>query len=131
MERKLTQEQMDEVLKISNKEIVYHPYLRKGQSFFNTLYHMYPKHAEEIRATRYDPFYQDEILEICMQYLTGTLAEETNNPILAELSKITDSGMNAFWDKINTYIYESYPNATEEQKEDAFDQIAKKAKLQF
>ena len=38
-------------------------YLRVGQCMFNILYERYPKVADEIRGSKFDPFYQDSRIE--------------------------------------------------------------------
>jgi hypothetical protein len=43
---------------------------RRGQSFFNALFIMFPEVAESIRATEYDPFYNDDIIDKCKVKIT-------------------------------------------------------------
>lgn len=40
-----------------------YPFLRIGQCMFNILFEYDPKVANEIRATKFDPFYQDSRIE--------------------------------------------------------------------
>lgn len=40
-----------------------HPEWRLGQAFFNVLYELRPDLAERARATEFDPFYNDRILD--------------------------------------------------------------------
>jgi hypothetical protein len=43
---------------------------RKGQSFFNALLTMFLEVADAIRATEYDPFYNDDIIDKCKTKIT-------------------------------------------------------------
>ena len=49
--------------------MIKHPQWRYGQALFNTLYQMDQKKAEQIRATKLDPFYAQES-EISLEYWT-------------------------------------------------------------
>jgi hypothetical protein len=46
-----------------------HIHLRLGQRFFNYLGKVYPKIADEIRGTQIDPFYVDDRLPNCLNYI--------------------------------------------------------------
>ena len=47
-----------------------YPQWRKGQTYFNVLYDMYPEIAEEIRATAYDPFHVDTVIPYFLNHIT-------------------------------------------------------------
>ena len=49
--------------------------IRKGQHFFNSLYRRYPSIAESIRGTEHDPFYCDERLITCIQFVINNFVE--------------------------------------------------------
>lgn len=68
--RKLSAEEMKQVLDLSRKSKRSHPTYRKGQLFFNALNDLYPETARAITATIFDPFYEDGNLESCIQFLS-------------------------------------------------------------
>jgi hypothetical protein len=45
------------------------PSWRMGQTYFNVLREERPDLANKIRATAYDPFYNDELIGDCLTYL--------------------------------------------------------------
>lgn len=67
---KLTKEQIGEVIKKSRELNKVYPEWRIGQSFFNSLYIMYPEIADEIRGTKYDPFHRTEVMADCIEFIT-------------------------------------------------------------
>lgn len=71
---KLTKEQVEEVKKEAEELKEDYPEWRTGQSFFNALYMMYPKVADDVRGTKYDPFYITELIDQCIEFIT----EKTN-----------------------------------------------------
>lgn len=66
----ITQDELDELLTILNNTPLKGQ--RKGQAFFNLLYKFYPSVANSIRNTEYDPFYQDELLDKCINKILKT-----------------------------------------------------------
>jgi len=69
--KKITKDELEFVEALANTNMAAHPYIRKGQAFFNALHNTYPWVADEIRATKYDPFHIDSKLELCKQYICG------------------------------------------------------------
>jgi hypothetical protein len=63
----MTQEQIDEVHQIKRNYMEHYPDWREGQAFFNALLNLYPKEAEQIRGTVYDPYYHNS--KIALNYL--------------------------------------------------------------
>jgi len=100
---KLTQLQIVEMLKIANEHTTIHPHLRMGQAFFNILYQMYPKQAEAIRGTQYDPFHTDDKLDSCIAYLKGDIEDKKIPEDVIE--QLVEVGMAGFWNDINTEIF--------------------------
>lgn len=68
--RKLTPTQAIEVQVLASTMREKHADLRKGQSFFNALYEMYPDIADEVRGTPVDPFHKDGRIKICLELIT-------------------------------------------------------------
>ncbi len=66
---KMTQEEIDEVWEGAVSTVDWNPTIRLGQAFFNELYIKYPAIANKIRATEYDPFYNNKVLDKCKNYL--------------------------------------------------------------
>ena len=62
--------------------------MRSGQAFFNVLLSQFPDIAEEIRATEYDPFYDDTKIMKCCEYLVDE-KEEEKDPEVFYLMKTT------------------------------------------
>ena len=50
-----------------------YPTWRKGQTFFNTLHIEYPDIADQIRGTKNDPFYNDNLIEACIEQIKTLL----------------------------------------------------------
>ena len=48
-------------------------HIRYGQSIFNESYKLYPKETDELRATQYDCFYNDDKVEIFLEKLNEKL----------------------------------------------------------
>jgi hypothetical protein len=46
-----------------------HPEWRVGQTFFNVLYIMRPKMADQVRGSEIDPFYQDDRVLIFLAFV--------------------------------------------------------------
>ena len=123
--RRLTRGEINELLELVDTQTAASPYLRRGQSFFNILHHMYPKHAEAVRGGRFDPFHDDNKIKLCIQYLTDTLPDEERGPFTDEvIDNIVSNALDEFWNYINTIMFEDYEEATEEQKEEAYAKIA-------
>jgi hypothetical protein len=64
--RKLNKDELIAVVSLAGKMKKEIPYYRKGQSFFIALSILHPDIADSIRATQFDPFYQDEKIEECI-----------------------------------------------------------------
>jgi hypothetical protein len=126
----ITEEEAREILKDAELMInKYTPHLRLGQSFFNLLYAAFPKVADTIRGTKYDPFYDDAIIESCIQVITGNIPEpEQASKLLDDVYDLIDLGMSAFWDAINSKIYDDYPDATEKDRDEAYEAIGQRLK---
>jgi len=67
--RKLTKDEINDVLKLSNEMQKKHKDYRKGQAFFNSLHRLYPDVANKIRGTDKDPFYIDEKVNECIAFV--------------------------------------------------------------
>lgn len=65
---KLTREQFKTVKSLAEEMRIKEPHLRKGQAFFNALHFLHPVIADKIRATGFDPFYDDQKLDVCMKF---------------------------------------------------------------
>jgi len=100
---KLTQLQIVEILKKVKEHTTSHPYIRTGQAFFNILYVSYPKQAEAIRGTKYDPFYVDDKLDSCIAYLKGDIEDKEIPEDVVE--QLVEVGMAGFWNDINEEIF--------------------------
>ena len=124
---KLTQAQIDEIMAKVEVHIEIHPYIRKGQAFFNILHGMYQEHAESIRATKYDPFHVDDKLYPCIAYLTDTTNEDVN-PILEDIDDIVDRSMDVFWNTANGIIFEDYSHCTDAQRDEAYEKVSEALK---
>lgn len=67
--KRLTAKQLVEVIETKRQMMMQDSKLREGQAFFNALFILHPSVANIIRATEYDPFFDDEILQKCMNYI--------------------------------------------------------------
>lgn len=65
MDKEDLQDILIEAINMSNED----SNLRLGQCFFNILCSKKPKYASLIRATEYDPFYNDDVIPDCITYL--------------------------------------------------------------
>ena len=65
----MTIEELELIRQTAKNDIKLNPKLRLGQAFFNELNRVYPMLANEIRATKYDPFHLDSVLPTCYDYL--------------------------------------------------------------
>ena len=63
---KLNYTQFTDLLDIVIQDVKDHPYLRSGQSLFNNLVTIYPE-WEIVRASNYDPFYDDNKILACLE----------------------------------------------------------------
>ena len=68
---KLTPDQIKVVLETATKIRMEYPYFRKGQAFFNALYHLHPEIADNIRSTEFDPFYDDNKTKPCINKISS------------------------------------------------------------
>jgi len=68
--RMLTKEEVSFVLHKATEEHEEHPFLRLGQCFFNNLLYYHHDVAESIRASKWDPFYNDELIDECINFIT-------------------------------------------------------------
>ena len=64
----MTSKDANKIFKKAQEESNTILYYRLGQSFFNNLPDEY---AAKIRATQYDPFYNDKIIDSCIEFLTN------------------------------------------------------------
>jgi hypothetical protein len=48
-------------------------HIRYGQEIFNLSYKLYPKETNELRATEYDCFYDDDLVKIFLEKLNEKL----------------------------------------------------------
>lgn len=68
--RKLTKQELNDVFKLTYDMISLNERLRLGQAFFNALHTIHPETANSIRATDYDTFYNDKIMDKCLDYIS-------------------------------------------------------------
>lgn len=66
---KLTEEQLKGVITLQEEFMKIHSNWRKGQSFFNALYILYPDVGDAVRGTSVDPYHRDEKIEDCINFL--------------------------------------------------------------
>lgn len=66
---KLTKEQIEDVMILAKNNKKLHNEQRWGQAFFNALNILYPDAANSVRATKYDPFYSNAVVEKCIKFL--------------------------------------------------------------
>lgn len=64
----MTVEDIYKVYKAMDERRKTSPLEREGQLFFNCLLESYPQEAEQIRGTKYDPFYNNNLKD-CINYL--------------------------------------------------------------
>lgn len=67
---KLETFQILELMKLIEEVQLEYPDWRKGQTFFNVLYNLYPEMADEIRGSEIDPFYIDDNINKCLSYIS-------------------------------------------------------------
>jgi hypothetical protein len=67
---KLETVQILELLKLIEEVQLEYPEWRKGQTFFNVLYNLYPEMADEIRGSEIDPFYINDNINKCLTYIS-------------------------------------------------------------
>ena len=65
----MTDKQIKQVIDLQNEMLVTYKNWRKGQSFFNALYTLFPNIGDKITASEYDPFYVDSKIEKCITRL--------------------------------------------------------------
>lgn len=70
--KKLTKQQVSDIIEEAKQIILKEPYLRFGQTIFNLLAINYPEISEEIRGTKYDCFYVDDKVKTTLEYITQT-----------------------------------------------------------
>lgn len=70
IDKKITKEQINEVLLLVDKELEKNPTYRKGQLFFNALLELHPEIANSLIGTSIDPFYDDGLIEVCISKIT-------------------------------------------------------------
>ena len=61
--------QITDLIEFSKEQIKTYPYLRLGQQLFNNLYDINPELANNIRGTKYDPFYNDDVIPEFLKYI--------------------------------------------------------------
>ena len=67
--KKLSQEEINDVIELANEMRLKDIEMRSGQSFFNALHTLYPDVANEIRTTDNDPFYINERIGKCIDFI--------------------------------------------------------------
>ncbi|OFX55448.1 MAG: hypothetical protein A2046_12265 [Bacteroidetes bacterium GWA2_30_7] len=68
----LTKKQIEEVIAMSKLVKIQFPKYRNGQVFFNTLQHLFPDVANSVTGKTFDPFYDDNKIELCKQMISRT-----------------------------------------------------------
>ena len=68
--KKLTELEWYGLLRIAKLKVKHNPQLRLGQSIFNTLTVVRNDLADIVRATEYDPFYNDKVIVKLHDYIT-------------------------------------------------------------
>jgi len=53
------------------KELINSYMYRKGQAMFNAAYMLYPKSSDNLRDTKYDCFYRDDLIDIFLKELVN------------------------------------------------------------
>lgn len=74
--KQLNYNQLVDLLSIVEKEVHEQPHLRAGQSLFNNLIQLYPEFDASIRATEYDPFYNDATILKCLSVIASPEARK-------------------------------------------------------
>jgi hypothetical protein len=64
---KLTKTQLEYILSKLETECTKHAELRRGQTFFNLLYQIAPKIANEVKGTEIDCYHADSKIELIIQ----------------------------------------------------------------
>ena len=65
----------DYIIELAKNEVKNHPYIRMGQAIFNEAYKGYPEATDQLRATEFDCFYNDEKIEGFLSMI-NTLTEK-------------------------------------------------------
>lgn len=65
---KITQSELNEFYVIVSKTMHKYPQLRKGQTYFNVAYDLWPEETNKIRGTNDDCFHDDSKIENFMKY---------------------------------------------------------------
>jgi len=68
--RKLSEEDIKNVFSLSRESKKSDPTYRDGQVLFNALCKLHPDVADAIKGTVFNPFYNDECIDQCVEYLT-------------------------------------------------------------
>jgi len=68
--KKLTNEDLAQVVNLADEMQRKYNEWRKGQCFFNALYELFPDVADEVRGTIVDPFHIDGRIKICTELIT-------------------------------------------------------------
>jgi hypothetical protein len=69
--KKLTPDQIKDVLSLAERMKQEYPSYRKGQLFFNALHNLFPKVAKKVKTMQYDTFYSDENIEKCITEISA------------------------------------------------------------
>lgn len=72
----MTQNNFEELSDLVNEYKESHPQQRDGQALFNTLFVNFPEVAEAIRATSVDPFYKDDRIPECYEFIYSTFVKK-------------------------------------------------------
>jgi hypothetical protein len=66
----LNKDQIAQVRVLASIKKSEHPTYREGQLFFNALNKLFPLVADTIRASEFDPFYNDDIIDKCIKEIS-------------------------------------------------------------
>lgn len=60
-----------EIMDLAGQSLTANSPIREGQAVFNAAYQLYPDHADMLRGTIYDPFYDDDRIDRFISMLTS------------------------------------------------------------
>ncbi|MDL0089557.1 hypothetical protein [Campylobacter gastrosuis] len=64
---------LNKIKSLAQKHIKQNPHIRYGQAVFNISYELYPNATDELRASEFDCFYDDEKVLIFLEKLDEIL----------------------------------------------------------
>lgn len=62
-----------EIMDLAGQSLTANSPIREGQAVFNAAYQLYPYHADMLRGTIYDPFYDDDRIEKFLNMLVSII----------------------------------------------------------